>query len=149
MSKQALFKVGNHAQSAKPYLSNYSYFQVYIPIVTSAGLGSSWLRGQDVDLAAGPNKIERLRLHSSINALGPSRKPRPNQVPTPRTKSIHIQQPAQVTPVRRPRGESRETLTARRCSRNTAQGSWTTDLCAWNLALGPWFRVKTKLQVRF
>ena len=51
--------------------------------------------------------------------------------PTPLTNSIQILQPALVTPVRRPRGGSREALTARRCP-------WIMDLCAWTLVLGVW-----------
>ena len=48
-------------------------------------------------------------------------------------------------PVRRPRGGSREALTARRCTRPEAQGPWITDLCACTLALRP----SSRLQVRF
>ena len=56
----------------------------------------------------------------------------------PTVRPLGILQPAPVTPIRRPRGGSREALTARHCPRTTAQGPWTTDLCAWTLALGPW-----------
>ena len=41
-----------------------------------------------------------------------------------RTNSLQISQPAQVTPVRRRRGGSREALTARRCPRITAHGCY-------------------------
>jgi len=80
---------------------------------------------------------------------GSSRKHPPTYALPPRAKSIQIPQPSPVTPVRRPRGASREALTARRCHWTTAQCPWTTDLGAWTLALGPWSRVQARLQVRF
>ena len=107
------------------------------------------LSRQDSHLAAGPNKITLNCRRSSITRPRSEPQAPPIHAPSPRPNSLHIQQLAPVTPVRRPRGESREALTSRRCPRSAVQGPWTTDLGAWILALGPWSRVQARLQVRF
>ena len=48
-----------------------------------------WLRGQDLNLAAHPNKITFHRLHLSITALGP-RHGRPETKPPPLKPSCEI-----------------------------------------------------------
>ena len=61
--------------------------------------------------------------HPSPRPRSEARPPR-TYAPTPGPNSIQIQQPTQVTPVRRPRGESREAFTSKHCRRIRAKGCY-------------------------
>ena len=83
-----------------------------------------WLQGQDLNLAAHPNKITLRCLHPSITRPRSEPQVRRTYAPPPQPYSIEISQPLPVTPFRCPRGASREALTERRCPRITAHGCY-------------------------
>ena len=96
-------------------------------------VGSLWLRVQDLNLAAHPNKITFHRLRSSITRTRSEARPPRTYAPTPRPKSIQIQQPAPVTPGsaskrREPRSLNRETLSPDHGSRSVDHGPMCLDL---------------------
>ena len=95
------------------------------------------LSRQDSHLAAGPNKITLNCRFSSITRPRSEARPPRTYAPTPGTNSFQIQQPSQVTPVRRPRGEAAklEPRDAVHDPRLKVRGPRT-------LALGPWSRVQ-------
>ena len=124
-------------------------------IRTDSGVGTVFMvAGAGFELAAGSNKIKRLCFRPSINAPGPSRKPRPSLASPPLCQFLSYPATCLSNPrfkLQAPRSEHRD---HRAVFRGSSSVIWSTvmllGLGTWIFALGPGFTavIQTVIQNR-